>query len=209
MEYRARLVDGLLDELQPLLPALVIDGPRAVGKTATAQRRAASVFSLDRTAARARARRALLDGYVDNLAERDIPQAGGAVTDPVALRAWLAAYGAATATTASHGTILAAAATGDSDRPGLEASRNHRGVLERAKVLDPLPAWTPSFARIEHLAQHPKHHLVDPALAARLVGSTREGLLQAAGEPDFPRADPFLGPCSSRWPFRLCVFWQK
>lgn len=48
--YRLRLVDSLIDELLGELPAVMVTGPRATGKTTTAQRHAASVVRLDRPA---------------------------------------------------------------------------------------------------------------------------------------------------------------
>ncbi|HEY3546598.1 MAG TPA: AAA family ATPase, partial [Propionicimonas sp.] len=42
-----RVLDQQLDTLLTGLPAVVIDGPKAVGKTATASRRAATVLALD------------------------------------------------------------------------------------------------------------------------------------------------------------------
>lgn len=50
--YSARILDLTLDELQPLLPAVVVNGAKGVGKTATASRRARSVVSFDRRADR-------------------------------------------------------------------------------------------------------------------------------------------------------------
>src|SRR5450756_2394334 len=47
MAYRSRLLDGLLDELMAELPAVLLVGPRAAGKTTTALQRAASVIRLD------------------------------------------------------------------------------------------------------------------------------------------------------------------
>jgi hypothetical protein len=47
MAYRRRLLDGLLDELLAELPAVLVVGPRASGKTTTALQRAASVIRLD------------------------------------------------------------------------------------------------------------------------------------------------------------------
>lgn len=47
MSYQARIVDGELDELLAGLPAVSLEGPRAVGKTETARRRAATIFRLD------------------------------------------------------------------------------------------------------------------------------------------------------------------
>jgi len=48
--YRTRLVDAWLEELLSQLPALMLVGPRAAGKTTTARRQAASVVRLDRRA---------------------------------------------------------------------------------------------------------------------------------------------------------------
>lgn len=48
MHYAKRVMDELLDTVQPHLPALVLQGPKAVGKTATCQRRARTVFRMDR-----------------------------------------------------------------------------------------------------------------------------------------------------------------
>ena len=44
--YVPRVVDTVLDELFPHLPAILLDGPKAVGKTATAGRRAATIHDL-------------------------------------------------------------------------------------------------------------------------------------------------------------------
>jgi predicted AAA+ superfamily ATPase len=47
VEYQRRIVDDELDLLVPGLPALALEGPKAVGKTATALRRAGTVYRLD------------------------------------------------------------------------------------------------------------------------------------------------------------------
>jgi uncharacterized protein len=46
MEYVRRAVDDALDELLPELPAILLDGPKAVGKTTTALQRAKSTKKL-------------------------------------------------------------------------------------------------------------------------------------------------------------------
>lgn len=48
--YRTRLVDSLLSELIAELPALMLVGPRAAGKTTTAARHASTIVRLDRPA---------------------------------------------------------------------------------------------------------------------------------------------------------------
>lgn len=45
--YQPRIVDHELDELLSGLPAISLEGPKAVGKTETAMRRAATVYRLD------------------------------------------------------------------------------------------------------------------------------------------------------------------
>ena len=45
--YIPRIIDHELEDLLSSLPAIAIEGPKAVGKTATAERRATTVFRLD------------------------------------------------------------------------------------------------------------------------------------------------------------------
>jgi len=52
MAYVRRIVDDELDELFAQVPAIAIDGPKAVGKTTTAERRARGVLRLDSRANR-------------------------------------------------------------------------------------------------------------------------------------------------------------
>ena len=128
-----------------------------------------------------RARRVQLDGYLTRIVERELPDNGVVVRRPAALRAWLAAYGAATATDATYSAILDAATAGESDKPARQTVDGYREHLQRLFVLDPVPAWAPAFAPLQRLTHSPKHHLVDPALAARLVGIDAPGLLRGDG----------------------------
>ena len=125
-----------------------------------------------------RAQRALLDGYLHRIAERDFPDQGIKVRKPAALHAWLRAYAAATATNASYNRILDAATPGEADKPARSTTEAFRHVLANLWILDPLPAWSPSDNRLHRLAQAPKHHLADPALAARLLGVSADALLR-------------------------------
>ncbi|MCL2482573.1 MAG: DUF4143 domain-containing protein [Propionibacteriaceae bacterium] len=139
-----------------------------------------------------RGRKFLLDGYLGRIVDRDIPEAGGTVRRPATARQWLAAYGAATATVSSYSTILDAATPGEAEKPSRSAVNAYRELLTRTWILDPLPAWRPAFTHLKRLAQGPKHHLVDPALAARLVGASEESLLAGRPESAFRRDVTFL-----------------
>ncbi|WP_278236136.1 DUF4143 domain-containing protein [Isoptericola sp. AK164] len=135
------------------------------------------------------ARHVQLDSYLARIVERELPENGIHVRRPEALTGWLAAYGAATATDASYSTILDAATTGDGDKPARQTVDIYREHLSRLFILDPVPAWLPLFAPLKRLTRTPKHHLVDPALAARLVGVTQDGLLRGEGDRVASRAD--------------------
>lgn len=128
-----------------------------------------------------RPRRLQLNSYIARIVERELPENGIEVRRPRALRAWLAAYAAATATTANYSTILAAATAGETDKPTRQTAEIYREHLHRLFVLDPLEPWTPASSPLKRLGQSAKHHLVDPALAARLVGIERDGLLRGQG----------------------------
>lgn len=129
-----------------------------------------------------RARAAQLDSYVTRIVERELPENGLNVRRPDALRAWLAAYAAATATDAAYSKVLDAASAGVVDKPSRATVDGYREHLGRIFVLDPVPAWVPVFNPLKRLTISPKHHLVDPALAARLVGVGKAGLLEGAGD---------------------------
>ena len=138
--------------------------------------------------------RAQLDGYLDRIIDRDFPELGHPLRNPTGLRRWLTAYAAASATTTSFEKIRDAATGGEGEKPAKATVQPFRDVLERLWILDPVPAWTPSSNHIRRLARPPKHQLVDPALAARLLGLDAEALL-AGGDvgPPIPRDGTLLG----------------
>jgi uncharacterized protein len=141
-----------------------------------------------------RARRALLAGYLDRVIDRDIPELGHQVRRPESLRAWLAAYAAATATTASYNAVLEAATAGYGDKPAKTTTIAYRDALTRLWLVDPVPGWTPSQGHLGRLAQSPKHHLVDPALAAALLGVDVDKLITGVDlGPPTPRDGTLLG----------------
>ncbi|MBA3251808.1 MAG: ATP-binding protein [Geodermatophilaceae bacterium] len=117
-----------------------------------------------------RARRAQLDSYVERIVEREFAEHGHVVRRPATLRGWLRAYAAATSTTASYNAILDAATAGELDKPARDTTRVYRDVLTQLWLVEPVPGWLPGRGTFGRLGQAPKHHLADPALAARLLG---------------------------------------
>ncbi len=139
----------------------------------------------------ARACRAQLDGYLSRIVEREFPELGHTVRRPATLRAWLRAYAAATSTTTAYNAILDAATPGETDKPAKTTTIGYRDVLTQLWLLEPVPGWLPTRSVFARLAQAPKHHLADPALAARLLGMNAAALL--AGR-DSAQAGVFEGP---------------
>lgn len=140
----------------------------------------------------ARLRRAMLDSYLQRVIDRDLPDLGLAVRRPETLRRWLAAYAAATSTSTSYSRILDATTAGDGSRPAKTTTIAYRDHLAQLWLLDPLPGWSPSRNPLRRLQQAPKHHLADPALAARLLAVSARTLATRVGLPTPAR-------CSSRW----------
>jgi len=140
-----------------------------------------------------RAQRAALDGYLERIVDSDLPELGVEVRNPATLRRWLRAYAAATATTASYDKIRDAATSGEDAKPAKTTTIPYRDALERLWVLDPLPAWAPTRNPLSRLVAAPKHHLADPALAARLTGVDAGALLRGEGPTVIPRDGTFLG----------------
>jgi uncharacterized protein len=140
-----------------------------------------------------RAQRAALDGYLERIIDTDLPEVGAAIRRPETLRRWLRAYAAATATTASYDRIRDAATSGEDVKPAKTTAIPYRDALERIWILDPLPAWAPTNNRLSRLVAGPKHHLADPALAARLVGVDADALLRGEGPRVVHRDGTYLG----------------
>lgn len=141
-----------------------------------------------------RARRAQLEGYIARIVDRDFDEWGRPVRRPETLRRWMAAYAAATSTTATSERIRGAATGGESEKPARTTVTSYRDTLHKLWVLDPVPAWIPSRNYFSRLAHPDKHHLADPALAAVLLGVQDDSLLQGSeAAVPMPRDGTLLG----------------
>lgn len=128
-----------------------------------------------------RLHRAHLDAYLHRVIDRDLPEVGFVARRPETLRRWLTAYAAATSTTTSYSHVLDATTAGDGHQPAKTTTIAYRDHLTQLWLLDPVPGWSPTRRPLARLQQAPKHHLADPALAARLLGLGPEAFLTAAG----------------------------
>lgn len=143
-----------------------------------------------------RARRLQLDSYLERVVDRDFDEVGLRVRNPAVLQRWMAAYAAASSTAASFEKIRHAASGGKKgeDSPAKVTGLSYRDALERLWLIEPVPAWLPTRNRISRLSAPPKHQLVDPALAARLLGVEADALLDGREiGPPIPRDGTLLG----------------
>lgn len=170
-----------------------LHGETTLGLAEYAEEIVASGFPAIRTL-HLRARRAQLDSYLARVVDRDFEEVGQQVRRPDTLRRWMAAYGAATSTTASLESIRDAATGGEADKPARSTVIQYRDALQRLWLLDPVPGWIPSRNYFSRLAHPDKHHLADPALAAALLGVGAGGLLEGnEGTVALPRDGTLLG----------------
>lgn len=139
-------------------------------------------------------RQARLEGYIERVIDQDFPELAHQPRNSTALRRWMRAYAAATATAATWEKVRDAATGGETEKPGRKTVQPYRDVLERLFLLDEVPGWKPTRNHIKRLTEPPKHHLADPALALTLLGMSRDRLL-AGEEPSVvvPRDGTFLG----------------
>lgn len=107
------------------------------------------------------ARRRWLESYVDHLLTRDAEQVEGG-RDPVRLRRYLEAFALNTAGIVEDQTLFEAA--GINRKTALAYER----LLVNLLVVDAVPAWTSN--RLKRLVLSPKRYVVDPGLAAAVLG---------------------------------------
>jgi predicted AAA+ superfamily ATPase len=147
-----------------------------VAQYAYVQEILASGFPGIRQIARAFQRDAL-DGYIDNIIEKEFDELGVGVRRPEALRAWMKAYAAAEGSTASYESIMGAATPGQDKKPSKPTTLVYRDILAALWITDPVLPWLPEGNLFTNMGKASKHYLVDPALSARLLDLTEQRLL--------------------------------
>lgn len=111
----------------------------------------------------------------------EVPSLGGitTITDgrqrrlpPGVLLRWLRAYAEATATDTKFSTISEHAKRQDGDVAANTTIAFYREVLEGLGVIDSMDAWEPPLSPISNCKTGKRHHLVDPAFSAHMLGLT-------------------------------------
>lgn len=137
-------------------------------------------------------RHAMLDSYITTIINKDMKEAGHNVRKPERLRAWLKSYAAATSTTTSWEKIRIAATPGHAQMIARGTTIPYIETLEILRIIDPVPGWLPTNNHLLKVAQAPKLHLADPALAAVLLGQTADSLMRGVTDTSRDSEDPTL-----------------
>jgi uncharacterized protein len=127
----------------------------------------------------AQPRRSLVTGYLDAAVNVDIATGPGADgrrpsrrRDPQKIRALITSLARHVATSAGE---RALATDADLSR---DAVRDYLAALERLLLIEPLRAFNTHLRSSRNLRQAPKHHFVDPSLAAAALDADTGRLLQ-------------------------------
>ena len=116
-----------------------------------------------------RVRRAWLQSYVDQLAERDAVALAGTAREPQRLRRYIEAVAAHTATTVELTSLATAAGI------NRHTAAAYDDLLDDLWFLDRLPAY--SSNRIKRLVRSPRRHVADPALVLAALRLDESGVL--------------------------------
>lgn len=121
---------------------------------------------------------AFTSGYIDTIIEHDIDVVSGARRDPRLVRRFLQAYAQLSAHPARLSTIVERArGIAEDEAPSRWTAETYLDALARLMVVDDLEAWNPELRSRARLMSTPKRHLVDPSLAAALLGCDPTRLL--------------------------------
>lgn len=145
------------------------------------------------------AREELLEGYIEQTVTRDLRDAGGLSRRPRSVREWMTAYASAVATTTTFADISQLASRPLGRPLAADTARAYRDHLVGMWILDLVPGWSASENEFSRANLQGKHQLVDPALAARLLGQGPAEILGVRGArvvtpPGQRRRPRMLGP---------------
>ena len=112
--------------------------------------------------------------YLDEVCRVDVPEAAGARHSPRRVRRLLASLARNSASEASLVTL--ASDMGEDGTVARQTVSTYLDALSRIFVYESQPAWKARLLSRTTLRSSPKHHLVDPSLAAAAVGASVDAL---------------------------------
>ena len=112
--------------------------------------------------------------YLDEICRVDVPKASGVRHSPLGVRRLVSSLARNSASEASQATL--AADMGEDAAAARQTVTGYLDALERIFVYESQPAWKARLLSRTTLRSSPKHHLVDPSLAAAAVGAGAEAL---------------------------------
>jgi len=115
--------------------------------------------------------------YVDAVINIDVSRVDGIEKSPARLRALMRSLARNVSTTASITTIHKDIAS-DEQTISEKTISAYINALRRIFVIEDLPAWNPAMRSKTALRNTPKRHFVDPSIAAAVLRSNSESLLQ-------------------------------
>lgn len=128
-------------------------------------------------------RQDFLRSYLEQLTQHDLPEGQLRKRHPQRLLSWLRVVASQTAQTTPWSKITQNQEKwNDASATSRSTTIEYRRLMQSLWILDELPGWTPDRNELSKANQAAKHHLVDPALAAVLVGATLTNLMEQ-GEP--------------------------
>lgn len=119
-------------------------------------------------------------GYLDDICRTDLRRVDGVRRDPARVHRFLQSLARNVATYASLATV--ARDISDPDRPATNmtghTARSYLVGLECLMVVEQQPPWVPHLKSRSRPQVSPKHHFVDPSIAAAALGAGPEHLLR-------------------------------
>jgi predicted AAA+ superfamily ATPase len=114
--------------------------------------------------------------YLNTVVEHDISVVSGGRRDPRLVRRFLHAYARLTAQPARLSTIVERARSDggraeDAPGPTRGSAEAYLRALGALMIVDEVEAWAPALRSRTRFTSVPKRHLVDPSLAASLMGA--------------------------------------
>ena len=113
--------------------------------------------------------------YVQEAVRTDIEDAVGVRHNPDALESLLRLIAHSLASSVSAAKL--GRDMNPASPPATQTLASYLDALHRIFVLEDLPAWSPELRSKATVRKAPKRHLVDPSLAAALVGASPDGLM--------------------------------